>query len=646
MRTIAVYLVVAFHAGLGLFEGGYIGVDLFFVLSGYLVTQVLLRDLTESGRVRFDRFYARRARRILPAAVIVLSATAVAYRITASPAQAADAFAAVRSAFLYVSNWHFIRASTDYFATDINSNPVQHYWSLSVEEQFYLVWPLAVAALVALTSRTGRYRWWWMRGALAAGIVASAGLAVGISRSNLSRAYFGTDTRAYQLVAGALLAVSPSVITRMRRHAPWSRVMAGISVAGLVIVATPVFSRGPISRGLATTVLAVAALVAVEASAGGPVQRVLSWGPVAYLGRISYGVYLWHWPIIIIATLDHDIAPLPLFIGAALGATAIAAASYHLIETPIRFGTFFNRRRLPTIAVGLTVSVLGGLVLAPAVLKSGSTTIKSTTATPSNAPKLLDWRKARHDFAPYPECEEGPPADCAVTSGSGKTVVLMGDSLAWSFLPAFETLAEQRSWTLVPLISPACPWQRDIQIVFNTGFTKLCERRKARWYEDVLPVLKPDLIVAVGQSLDGTHKKLLAFPSGGGTWQEDSDYDEKLKAISEPSFDVLGELSREFVVIESYPELDGDPIDCLSKARDPRDCAQKVPRGPTPFEKELRRRSGTGSFLAIDADEWVCPALPRCDAVVNDVIVRMDGIHLTRTFARTLVPKLAAALPE
>lgn len=646
LRTIAVYLVVAFHSGLAFFEGGYIGVDLFFVLSGYLVTQVLLRDLTDAGRVRFDRFYARRARRILPAAVIVLTVTAIAYRITATPAQAADAFAAVRSAFLYVSNWHFIRASTDYFATDIDSNPVQHYWSLSVEEQFYFVWPLALAVLFALTARVGRYRWWVLRGALFAGVIASGGLAVSISRSNLSRAYFGTDTRAYQLIAGALLAVSPSVIDRARRHATLSRVMAAISGAGLVVVATPLFSRGPISRGLTTTVLAIAALVTVEASAGGPVRRALSWGPVAYLGRISYGVYLWHWPIIIVATLDHEIAPLPLFAAATVAATVIAAASYHLVETPIRFGTFFDRRRLPTIAVGLAVSVIGGLVLAPAVLDSGSTTVRSTADTRSDGPTLLDWRQARADFAPYPECESGPALDCAVTEGTGATVVLMGDSVAWSLLPAFEKIAEQRSWTLVPLISHACPWQRDVVVVFRHDFSKNCERRKALWYGEFIPQLDPDLVIATSQPLDGNRRRLLTFLGGGGTWPDADDYDEQLARASAPSFDALSAMADQVVVIEPYPELERDPIDCLSAATDPDTCTQEVPVRPTPFERVLRGRSGKGNFRSVDIDRAICPALPRCQAVIDDVIVRRDGVHLTATYSRTLATRLVEALPD
>jgi peptidoglycan/LPS O-acetylase OafA/YrhL len=153
-----VYLVVAFHAGLGRMSAGFIGVDVFFVLSEFLVTQILMRDLASNGHVRFRQFYSRRVRRILPAAFIVLVATAIVYAAIASPAETLDALGGFKAAFLYVANWHFIRQSTNYFAANINSNPVLHFWSLAVEEQFYLVWPMILGALYFATRGFGRRR--------------------------------------------------------------------------------------------------------------------------------------------------------------------------------------------------------------------------------------------------------------------------------------------------------------------------------------------------------------------------------------------------------------------------------------------------------------------------------------------------------
>ena len=155
VRTLAVYLVVAFHAGLVRFDGGFIGVDVFFVLSGYLVTSLLLRDVAKVGGVRLRQFYSRRIRRLLPAAVVNLTVTAVVFAAIASPVEAAGAVGAVRAAALYVANWYFIGQSADYFARNITASPVIHYWSLSVEEQFYILWPLLLSGLVLAGRRRG-----------------------------------------------------------------------------------------------------------------------------------------------------------------------------------------------------------------------------------------------------------------------------------------------------------------------------------------------------------------------------------------------------------------------------------------------------------------------------------------------------------
>ena len=194
LRTLAVYLVIAFHAGLGVFSGGFIGVDIFFVLSGFLVTGILLRGLKSAGRVQWRRFYSQRVRRILPAAIVTLLITAVVYAAIASPAEILDAYNGFRSAFLYVTNWYFIRQSTDYFAADVNTNPVLHFWSLAVEEQFYMVWPLLIGLLFVVTRRAHRWQWWIMRITVVALGLASVSAALS-SRRRTSRAPTTAPTR-------------------------------------------------------------------------------------------------------------------------------------------------------------------------------------------------------------------------------------------------------------------------------------------------------------------------------------------------------------------------------------------------------------------------------------------------------------------
>jgi peptidoglycan/LPS O-acetylase OafA/YrhL len=189
LRAVAVYLVVAYHAGIHSFSGGFIGVDIFFVLSGYLVTLLLLRDLRSTGRINFRRFYSRRFRRLLPAAAAALLITAVVYTAVAAPIDVSNAVGGFRSAFLYVANWHFIRQSNDYFAPNVNTNPVVHFWSLAVEEQFYLCWPLILGAVYLIAGRTGDRRWKVVRLVIAAGAVVSVLSALHHSTVNVCRAF-------------------------------------------------------------------------------------------------------------------------------------------------------------------------------------------------------------------------------------------------------------------------------------------------------------------------------------------------------------------------------------------------------------------------------------------------------------------------
>jgi peptidoglycan/LPS O-acetylase OafA/YrhL len=379
VRTAAVGLVIAFHLsvpGMGL---GFAGVDVFFVLSGYLITAGLLRDVERDGRPGYASFWRRRFTRLLPAAALALLVV-LAYATYLLPLhrRAAASWDVFWTA-LYVGNWHFM-GSGSYFASDGTPSLLLHMWSLAVEEQFYFAWPLLIGATAVLARRAGRAdrSVAWL-GALAVLLIVASALALALLYDPASpdRAYMGTDAKAFEPLLGALLAIALSRTAARDWCARRARVLAAVGVAGAA--ATLPFLAGPspfyFRGGALALSLAVAALIAgLLAGPGTAVARALGWAPVAYLGRISYGLYIWHWPWSVWLGVAHreEFRPGPAVV--ALAATlACAVASYHLVEQPIRRG-----RLSPWLTAR---RVLGSAALVTAVIVGWSTALRLAPLT-------------------------------------------------------------------------------------------------------------------------------------------------------------------------------------------------------------------------------------------------------------------------
>lgn len=408
IRAIAIGLVLLFHGGFGWAGGGFFGVDVFFVLSGFLITGLLVAEFGQSNGIRLRRFWGRRVRRLVPALLAMLAATA-AYGVFFAPP---DTLGQLRgdavATLLYGNNWHLMSDGTGYFANLNTPRPLVHTWSLSIEEQFYLVWPLVVLAVLRLT-RSRRA----LLVVAAAGAVASA-LAMATlyhGGAGESRVYYGTDTRAQAVLIGAVLALALGPRIRRPRAASASQTAAashvdlvrartlpaasralltvlgglGLAVVAWLSVGTDSSTQWIYRGGFALVSVATAAVVACVALVPtSPWARALSLRPVRYLGAISYGLYLWHWPVFIF--VDHARTGLmgwPLFALRAGVSVGIAALSFHLLEMPIRRRALRGWRGW--VATPVAVGSTAALVLATtagAAPSLGAQEISSTVSRP------------------------------------------------------------------------------------------------------------------------------------------------------------------------------------------------------------------------------------------------------------------------
>ncbi|MGH9112248.1 MAG: acyltransferase family protein [Acidimicrobiales bacterium] len=541
LRGAAVAVVVMFH--LGRLDGGFLGVDLFFVLSGFLITSLLVTEHRRRRAVDLGRFWARRARRLLPAlalllvgvALLLLAFTAAGER----PRFRGDALATLG----YVANWHRMAADVSYWEIFSQPSPLDHTWSLAIEEQFYLVWPLVVVAVLSgWGRRPGR-----AGGARALGVVAVVGaaasfglLALTYSPLDTDRAYFATDTRIGATLLGAALATLAA--RRARRSGAPPAAVEGLGVIALVWMAwsvvtvdglAPWYYRG----GLA--LFALAALVVIHAATGGPpgyLARGLSWRPLRWLGTVSYGVYLWHWPVIVYATEDRvGIGGWRLDVGRVALTLATAAASYRLVEQPIRRGARRGRTVWLATAGGsavLVVAILvatGGTVTTPAgpdAVAASAGPAAATSAAPA-APGAPEWQ-----YSFYPD--EIPPG--------ARRLLLVGDSGPVFLGPALATEAERTGGFAVAMSSEldCSPVSVEGKVRFPDGKVlnrPVChDQRRERWRAFV-ERFDPDAVVYYLANAGGVGEVLL-----DGEWVTDCDpaFDEHMAETVIEDADVLG----------------------------------------------------------------------------------------------------------
>ncbi|HMJ78549.1 MAG TPA: acyltransferase family protein, partial [Iamia sp.] len=468
VRAVAVIGVVLFHGGVSWAPGGYLGVDVFFVLSGYLITTLLLRERAGTGAIDLRQFWIRRLRRLLPALLVLLAAVGVAAPFLVDPAQRASVRGDGLAALSYVANWRFIVTEQSYFAGV--PSPLRHLWSLSVEEQWYLVFPV----LLMLALRTTRR----IRLVLAVLVVATlasvawmAHLAAG--PVELSRAYYGTDARAHSLLVGAILAVV-AVIWPLHR-APRTLAVLGSVGAGVVVAAFALVGetdRWMYRGGFLGLALASAAVVAAVAlpRGEGPLSAVLGWRPLVAVGKVSYGLYLWHWPVDVVLTPDrtgldgHAAWQEPaLFALRTTVAVAATVASYRWIEQPVRRdGVAGLRLRLPRPVHGRPATAVALAALAVWLLVAGTLRVPTeTTATATGLPPAMATAPRGVPELPDEPVVTLPEEDQRMVAAWGLApvpadrpvrVMVAGDSVAWTLSYAEPVVPETVEMTSAALI--------------------------------------------------------------------------------------------------------------------------------------------------------------------------------------------------
>ena len=685
LRAVAVLLVVLAHAGVLGIEGGYVGVDVFFVVSGFLITSILLHEATAWGSVSLVRFYGKRARRILPAATLTLVVTAAATTVLLPYLRAERILGDVGWAAGFAANVRFGQERTDYFAAQQPPSPVQHFWSLAVEEQFYLVWPALIVAVLILGTRGSPAaarrrlpRLGWLVAGLAA---ASLAWSIATTPTDPTVAYFSTATRAWELAAGALLAFAGRSLPWLGRRVRGLFAAVGLAMVGAAAVTFSEHTPVPgyhLALPVAGTVLLLAAGSGIPSGTGPVVVRLLGRQPLRWIGDVSYGFYLWHWPFLVLAQAyaGHrlDVSTNLLLCA---GALLTAWLSYQLIEDPIRRTTTLSHR--PRLALLLWPAAIGSLlvvnlgshayidherrVLAAAAANVDLSDLPSAQRLPRTGDVVHDALADALDRATLdaqqtpvdgltPDGEEFVrDADCRAAEtestheicplgdvGADRTVVVLGDSHAQMWLPAIELIADRTGYELVPITKLGCTPYDVVAWKFDRG-EEYAECNAWRpWAVDQVRQADPDVVVvasaSVVKSVDPSTGELLPLDASRSTWREGArSLAAELLAIA-PEVRFVADIER----------LPWNPADCLS---DLDNTAADCTFGRSDWVHASNRLVRHG--IAPTAAEYVSLRgllclRGRCPTVIDDLAVYSDDDHLASGYARFLADDLEERL--
>ncbi|MEV3903582.1 acyltransferase family protein [Mycobacterium sp. NPDC050551] len=671
LRAIAVLAVVLYHAGVPGIGGGFIGVDVFFVVSGFLITGLLWREVAGTGSVRLGAFYAARARRLLPAAALVLTATAVTAAAMLPALQARAVLGDAIASALYVGNYRFAVEGTDYLAADVAPSPLQHYWSLGVEEQFYLLWPALMIATAWLVARAG---WAAARSVrpyvVALTAVAAASFAVSLSWTHEwpSWAFFSLPTRAWELALGGLVALT---VGFWRSLPPVAAAVAGWGGLAMIVVTCTQVGSSTAFPGTAALLPVLGTVLVIGAGCATTdlgVGRFLGRPVLRGIGRVSYSWYLWHWPVLVLAPpVFGEMPGLAGRLALVVISLGLAILTLHLVENPARFAVRLRTSASRSLLVG---AVATGMVVCAALVLLSVRPVPTGTGAParqvvvemptsSTAPRQLspreqvqaavvasaDQRAVPANLSPplgaiakpeafvngcvlswadvrQPECVSGDPT-------SPLTVALIGDSHAAMWHPGVEDIAREKHWRLSTMSKVTCPL---MELPISSPYLGRDFTECVQWRREALNRLereKPQVVVVDMSRRYGADFGFVAYDP---VW---------LDALTRLVTRLRG-TGAQVLVLGPVPDPNGTVPTCVSgHMNDVVACSPDRPKALNDAgigAEAAAVAAGGGSYAALS--DLFCTA-ERCPVIIGDTLVYRDDNHITSEYAKVLGPLVA-----
>lgn len=651
LRAAAVGAVVLYHLWPGRVPGGYVGVDVFFVISGFLISGHLFKEASAGYKINLRQFYARRARRILPASLTVLVLSILATLIWSPLQDWGNSFRQIFASTLFFQNWQLSYDKVDYLTAESSQTPVQHFWTLSVEEQFYAIWPLLIVIVLAVL-KSLRLATQLKLGIVFALVGAlSLYYSIVLTELNPIQAYFSTGTRVWEFVVGALVAMVPTVQARLKV----TRLVAALLGWASITVSIFVYTSETPFPGIAAAapVLGTALIIWANRNEGRS-SKVLSFlqKPILAVGDYSFALYLYHWPVMIFAKAVYGDLDLRQKIVVLLISGLLAWVTTTYIENPIRFGSLSKLKvssqlyiaMVAIVAVALTSGV-GAIILdrfsGPSAnnqtVNESSDCFGALAKMPDNTcnPSAVVGLIPRPQFAYKDKPEVTTGSKCGASEDETKLfscewgnpnsttrVALIGDSHAMAIFPAVERLAEDQGWSLTTYLRGACPFL-GIPIEGNLSQRGIkCNNWNQDLNQKLLETAPFDMVfVTNNESREGYGP-------------------ESLVAAWEP----IVSRGSKLVVLRDVPTMSG-ALDCLLRNElDPGLCEVKRDKALAKNRLAAAAAMVEGSYL-VDLSDFFCDSL-NCQIVVGGAIAYRDGHHLTNTFASTLFKPLKLSMQK